>query len=457
MFTGKAKEIKDLLESIHVGTTYDKNYLIRIENEPNSNSNLYRFYFAHNEYYLYKDWVSIYYVTERNDGEKIKDSKEMSRQDVDNLITKLKIVKTFKNPVGATEPQFIKMYDPSTGKSFWRYVLDYMKTEEENGPEKDIEDIKLANHYNLKNMANNFDPSVAPDLSEEEKNYIKSLAGIDKFNMFELKTFETFDFEENKDDAIQLWLESNNFYQEAGGLWSTDSMFTITVPDFLVSNEGKLKIKFGKIGGNFELNDLELQTLEGSPYHVIGDFECIKTKIRNLNHLPNDIEGGLFLSYNSLTQIEDLKNSNIKGYINVSHNKLTSLDGCPYTVNGSFKCNSNELVNLDGCPGEVKGMFDCSNNMLTSLYGAPRMIKGELKMKDIGSVPETEEEFYKKFKGYENYYEDLLHWIINNDRIEKDLDSIHWSEEFLKSKGNIIRSINGMNKFNLGLNLKSDL
>ena len=38
-----------------------------------------------------------------------------------------------------------------------------------------------------------------------------------------------------------------------------------------------------------------------------------------------------------------------------------------------------------------------------------------------------------------------------NQVIEKDLDAIDWPEDFLKSQGNVIRSIKGINKFGLGI------
>ena len=159
---------------------------------------------------------------------------------------------------------------------------------------------------------------------------------------------------------------------------------------------------------------------------------------------------------NKLKTLEGLSNSNIGTYINVSYNLLTDLKGCPYTINGSFKCKNNEITSLEGGPVEIKGNFDCTNNKLSTLYNAPKKVSGSIFLDNAGSVPETEVDFYLKHKQYDNYYKELLDWILNNDETEADLDDIDWPEGFLKSNGNIIRSIKGINKYNLGLEINDN-
>ena len=52
---------------------------------------------------------------------------------------------------------------------------------------------------------------------------------------------------------------------------------------------------------------------------------------------------------------------NVNGRFNLSGCKnLTSLQNCPYYVDGSFFCvRCKSLDSLKGCPKEVNGIFDC--------------------------------------------------------------------------------------------------
>lgn len=60
-------------------------------------------------------------------------------------------------------------------------------------------------------------------------------------------------------------------------------------------------------------------------------------------------------------------------YETIYINQLTSLEGCPKIVNGSFNCSHNLLTSLEYAPKEVKGNFDCSNNELKSLDNLPQV------------------------------------------------------------------------------------
>jgi len=54
--------------------------------------------------------------------------------------------------------------------------------------------------------------------------------------------------------------------------------------------------------------------------------------------------------------------------------KLTSLNGSPERIMGSFDVSHNRLVDLRGSPKEVDTSFFCNHNQLTSLEGAPKLI-----------------------------------------------------------------------------------
>lgn len=58
-------------------------------------------------------------------------------------------------------------------------------------------------------------------------------------------------------------------------------------------------------------------------------------------------------------------------------NDLDSLEGSPEIVSGDFFCSNNELRSLKGAPKIVGGDFWCVNNdKLESLEGAPESVRG---------------------------------------------------------------------------------
>ena len=55
------------------------------------------------------------------------------------------------------------------------------------------------------------------------------------------------------------------------------------------------------------------------------------------------------------------KFKSVDGTLDVSHNKLETLAGCPEKVD-VFYCNNNKLTTLVGCPKKVNKEFFCGNN-----------------------------------------------------------------------------------------------
>ena len=55
------------------------------------------------------------------------------------------------------------------------------------------------------------------------------------------------------------------------------------------------------------------------------------------------------------------------GDLDIPRQNLTSLEGCPKIINGSFYCSVNNLESLVGGPEKVKASYFCDNNQLLSL------------------------------------------------------------------------------------------
>ena len=154
--------------------------------------------------------------------------------------------------------------------------------------------------------------------------------------------------------------------------WSGDptSVWKINPETGLVDIEGKfngqasddfrggglLGIKFGTVDGDFLINGCGLTSLEGCPEEVTGTFNAGNNKIENLIGGPKKVGR----SYN----INDNK-------------KLVSLEGAPEETGGTFNVNDcYMLASLEGGPKKAGG-YECESTAITSLKGAPVELKGE--------------------------------------------------------------------------------
>ena len=98
------------------------------------------------------------------------------------------------------------------------------------------------------------------------------------------KTFEFFDFDDdtNDEDLMYQWLEDNGFEKGPEG-WSSESLYTIYVPDHMINDDGYLKVNFYKVLGTFEIDSEKLKSLKNCPVILEDNFEITNTKINNLD------------------------------------------------------------------------------------------------------------------------------------------------------------------------------
>jgi len=179
-----------------------------------------------------------------------------------------------------------------------------------------------------------------------------------------------------------------------------------------------------KINGNFTFKyHVSIETLEGGPTEVTGDYNCSDLALKNLEGAPLKID----------------KN------FNCSFNLLASLKGAPKDVGGDFKCKHNQLTSLEGAPLKVNKDFNCGFNELTSLEGAPKKVGGFIYSSKNSNYLEVESVFIEKNCYKNNYWLDLLNFIIK-EKIDPD-DVKGWPVEFLNN--NMINSIKNINKFKL--------
>lgn len=122
-----------------------------------------------------------------------------------------------------------------------------------------------------------------------------------------------------------------------------------------------IPIKFGKVSGDFDCSNNKLTSLSGCPDEV-GKTFCARTNLlTSLKYIPEKIG----------TSYTDTSIPN--GYtIDISHNKIISLEGFP-EISGGIDCSNNIISSLIGCPSEVYDL-NCSSNKLTDLVGSPKYI-----------------------------------------------------------------------------------
>ena len=95
------------------------------------------------------------------------------------------------------------------------------------------------------------------------------------------------------------------------------------------------------MGGSFICSDCELTSLEGAPVGIQGSFDCSGNK-----HLGSLVDGPQVVGLDYYC----------------TRCGLSSLDGSPEHVNGDFNCAYNNLTNLEGTLKSVGGVFTIRGN-----------------------------------------------------------------------------------------------
>ena len=205
----------------------------------------------------------------------------------------------------------------------------------------------------------------------KSEQYINEKLNIKPVSKDRLDSFK----ESEVDDKTRRFIEDNNLvWNPLTKCYDCDNDVKISKDIVL---DGKLKIRFGHVKGNFGCFDIKLTTLEGVPQKVGGNFDCSSNELTTLEYAPQEIGGDFYCSHNELTTLEGAPNEVGSGF-DCSSNKLTNLKGSPQKVGSYFDCSSNKLTTLEGAPQEVEDYFDCDFNKLTNFKGAPQTVGSDL-------------------------------------------------------------------------------
>lgn len=140
---------------------------------------------------------------------------------------------------------------------------------------------------------------------------------------------------------------------------------------FFNPSTGKVDVK-----GDFIARNSDLNSLDGINFgEVTGDFNIALNNLTSLEGCPRKVGGSFIASENSIRDLQRGPTEVGWSYL-VGSNELVSLVGCPKKVPGNFGCGNNSLKSLVGGPKKVGIHYDATANPLISLEGSPEEVGG---------------------------------------------------------------------------------
>ena len=154
-------------------------------------------------------------------------------------------------------------------------------------------------------------------------------------------------------------IERTNKTKLPDGTWHVhDDVF---LNDMYLHNIKSLNVSIVDKTLNLCINTLT--SLEGCPREVRGYFICELNKLQSLKYAPEIVGRDFKCPFNMLTTLEGASKI-VHGSFNCSDNQLKSLIGAPEEIENNFICSHNpKLTSLEGCPKKVGGTFWCKNIM----------------------------------------------------------------------------------------------
>lgn len=198
--------------------------------------------------------------------------------------------------------------------------------------------------------------------------------------------------------------------------------------DNLGINSRKLKslknLKLESVG-NVDIKIDNLEDLKGLPETINGNLLIKGSKSAILKNMPKTVKGSLAVYDGGLESLEGFPEVGLS--INVSGNKLKTLEGLQDRVNGSLDVSNNDLKNFKGAPKYVKGNFIFKNMDVESLYGFPKQIgafelfgNGSLKRDEVLEVSDVTYPDRDKILPHANFYS-LFHGSSDWDKYRDDI------------------------------------
>ena len=144
----------------------------------------------------------------------------------------------------------------------------------------------------------------------DSNEYINEKLNIKPFTKDRLSKMKE---EPSVDENTRKFIEDNNLK------WNLKTMRYDCEGDVIVSEDividGKLKIRFGEVDGDFFSSNHNLTTLKGAPNEVGGDFGCRNNRLTSLEGAPQEVGGDFHCNSNPNLVLPKRKPSWLKGKI----------------------------------------------------------------------------------------------------------------------------------------------
>ena len=128
------------------------------------------------------------------------------------------------------------------------------------------------------------------------------------------------------------------------------------------------------VSNNCDYSFLSLTSLEGSPTHVHGSFACYGNVLKSLEGGPTTVGTKYIASNNQLATLKGSPES-IGGHFIVANNPLETLKGATEWVGENFDCRHCTLDSLEGAPSFIGQNCIVTDNRLKTLHSIHKQIK----------------------------------------------------------------------------------
>lgn len=91
----------------------------------------------------------------------------------------------------------------------------------------------------------------------------------------------------------------------SNGTLNKDGRWDIKGDVFLQHQDlNEIPVKFGKVTGDFYVNNNNLTTLENGPTYVGGNYDCSYNNLKNLKYIPTELHKKVNIRHNDITTLE---------------------------------------------------------------------------------------------------------------------------------------------------------
>ena len=239
-----------------------------------------------------------------------------------------------------------------------------------------ISDINI--HNLVKQINEAADQINAKKLASDLKIYCDNV-GADYSEICKLLKLKTGGLE-NLSTSLIAWLDKNigggnwTINQETGKI-DVEAGTVYLRKDAFENGRLPKEIEFGNFNADLKSVNCELESLQGFPKQV-KSLDISYNRLESLENCPQILRGAFNCSYNRKLKSLEGGPTEVRDSYDCSNCNLESLEGAPKKVGYTFSCNGNDLKSLEGGPESVEKYYNCFGNKLSTLKGIAQEFDG---------------------------------------------------------------------------------